>query len=72
MQVTIGITNVARELTFETNDSQERVLSTIKAAQGSPAVVLDDDKGRKVYVPTYAIAYVVLGESEPRRVGFAL
>ena len=67
MQVTIGITNVARELTFETNDSQERVLSTIKAA-----VVLDDDKGRKVYVPTSAIAYVVLGESEPRRVGFAL
>ena len=72
MQVTIGITNVARELTFETNDSQERVLSTIKAAQGSPAVVLDDDKGRKVYVPTSAIAYVGLGESEPRRVGFAL
>ena len=72
MQVTIGITNVARELTFETNDSQERVLSTIKAAQGSPAVVLDDDKGRKVYVPTSAIAYVVLDESEPRRVGFAL
>ena len=29
MQVTIGITNVARELTFETNDSQERVLSTL-------------------------------------------
>ena len=72
MQVTIGITNVARELTFETNDSQERVLSTIKAAQGSPAVVLDDDKGRKVYGPPSAIAYVVLGESEPRRVGFAL
>ena len=72
MQVTIGITNVARELTFETNDSQERVLSTIKAAQGSPAVVLDDDKGRRGYVPTSAIAYVVLGESEPRRVGFAL
>jgi len=36
MQVTIGITNVARELTFETNDSQERVLSTIKAAPPMP------------------------------------
>ena len=72
MQVTIGITNVARELTFETNDSQERVLSTIKAAQGSPAVVLDDDKGRKVFVPAGSLAYIELGEAEPRRVGFGI
>ena len=72
MQVTIGITNVARELTFETNDSQERVLSTIKAAQGSPAVVLDDDKGRTVSGPPSAIASVGRGEREPRRGGFAL
>ena len=72
MQVTIGITNVARELTFETNDSQERVLSTIKAAQGSPAVVLDDDKGRKVYVPTAAGAWQHVEDSEALHVGFAL
>ena len=71
MQVTIGIKPASRELSLETSDSQEKVLAAVADAE-TKAVTLTDDKGRKVYVPTSAIAYVVLGESEPRRVGFAL
>ena len=71
MQVTIGIKHASRELSLETSDSQEKVLAAVADAE-TKAVTLTDDKGRKVYVPTSAIAYVVLGESEPRRVGFAL
>ena len=71
MQVTIGIKHASRELSLETSDSQEKVLAAVADA-AAKAVTLSDDKGRKVYVPTSAIAYVVLGESEPRRVGFAL
>ena len=71
MQVTIGIKHASRELSLETSDSQEKVLAAVADAE-TKAVILSDDKGRKVYVPTSAIAYVVLGESEPRRVGFAL
>ena len=62
MQVTIGIKHASRELSLETSDSQEKVL----------AVTLGDDKGRKVFVPAGSLAYIELGEAEPRRVGFGI
>jgi hypothetical protein len=33
-------------------------------------LVLSDDKGRQVMVPADKVAYVELGESETRKVGF--
>ena len=36
------------------------------------AVILSDDKGRKVFVPAGSLAYIELGEAEPRRVGFGI
>ena len=36
------------------------------------AVTLTDDKGRKVFIPAGSLAYVELGEAEPRRVGFGI
>jgi len=36
------------------------------------AVTLSDDKGRKVFVPAGSLAYIELGEAEPRRVGFGI
>ncbi|WP_194949247.1 DUF3107 domain-containing protein [Actinomyces trachealis] len=71
MKVTIGIKHSARELTLETSDSQEEVLSRLSNA-ATANVVMTDDKGRKVFVPAGSLAYVELGEVEPRRVGFGL
>ena len=34
------------------------------------AVILSDDKGRKIFVPAGSLAYVEVGEASPRRVGF--
>lgn len=71
MKVTIGIKHSARELTVETSASQEEVLSRLNGASTND-VVMTDDKGRKVFVPAGSLAYVELGEAEPRRVGFGL
>ncbi|SPT52738.1 Protein of uncharacterised function (DUF3107) [Actinomyces bovis] len=71
MKVTIGIKHSTRELTLETSDSQDEVLSRLSGA-ATGDIVMTDDKGRKVFVPAGSLAYVELGEVEPRRVGFGL
>ena len=71
MQVTIGIKHAARELTIETTASQEEILDAVSGA-ATADVTLSDDKGRKVFVPAGSLAYVELGEAEPRRVGFGI
>ncbi|MDO4899296.1 DUF3107 domain-containing protein [Actinomyces sp.] len=71
MQVTIGIKHSTRELSVETSASQEEVLAAVADAATS-AVTLTDDKGRKVFVPAGSLAYIEVGESSPRRVGFGI
>ena len=66
MQVTIGIKHASRELSLE-----EKVLAAVADAE-TKAVILSDDKGRKVFVPAGSLAYIELGEAEPRRVGFGI
>ncbi|MCL3778742.1 MULTISPECIES: DUF3107 domain-containing protein [unclassified Actinomyces] len=71
MQVTIGIKHSPRELTLETSASQEDVLAALAGAS-TQDVTVSDDKGRKVFVPAGSLAYVELGETTPRRVGFGV
>lgn len=71
MEVKIGIHSVPRELLVDTDLSAEeieRLLSTALADGG--VFMLADDKGGTVMVPADKIAYLQLGSSEPRRVGF--
>lgn len=71
MQVTIGIKHATRELRVETSASQEEVLATVAHAD-TQSVILTDHKGRKVFVPAGSLAYIEVGEAEPRRVGFGI
>ena len=71
MQVTIGVKHATRELTLDTSASQDDVLAALAGAATSD-VTLSDDKGRKVFVPAGSLAYIELGEAEPRRVGFGI
>lgn len=71
MQVTIGIKHSPRELSMETSSSQEDVLAAVRNA-ATESVTLTDDKGRKVFVPAGSLAYIELGQTEPRRVGFGI
>jgi Protein of unknown function (DUF3107) len=71
MEVKIGVQNVAREITFETDSSAEEVVAAVSAAieQGTP-LTLTGEKGRQVLVPAGVLGYVQLGETEKRGVGF--
>ncbi len=71
MEVKIGVQNVAREITFETESSAEEVAAAVSAAieQGIP-LRLTGEKGRQVLVLAGVLGYVQLGETEKRGVGF--
>lgn len=73
MEITIGIRNVARELTLDTTASAQEVVAAVEKAiaDGSP-LSLQDERGRRVVVPSAALGYVELGTDEVRRVGFGV
>lgn len=72
MDVRIGIQNVARELTFESEQPQEDIVKAVEAALAEGTLLrLNDAKGGQVLVPSAGIGYVEFGSEKPRRVGFA-
>ena len=74
MEIRIGVVNVAREIHIEVEDSESTtVVGAIEAACGGKEKVLwiSDKSGRRVAIPTDKLAYVDIGSSDERRVGFA-
>lgn len=71
MEVKIGVQNVAREITIETEASAADVAKAVAEAleQGS-ILALTGEKGRQVLVPANVLGYVQIGEQEKRGVGF--
>ncbi len=73
VEVRIGVQNVSREVVIESTDSAAQVASAVQASvEKGTALTLTDDKGRQVIVPAAVIAYVQIGESEKRGVGFGV
>ena len=71
MEVTIGVQNVARELTVETDSATAEVTAAVEAALSDGGVLrLTDTRGRSVFVPGSVIGWVQVGDSEKGRVGF--
>ncbi|KAB7746219.1 DUF3107 family protein [Nostocoides sp. F2B08] len=72
MEVKIGVQNVARELSIETDQSAEEVAAAVRSAVSDSGGILGltDSKGREILVPVAALAYVQVGDSEKGRVGF--
>lgn len=74
MDVRIGVSHTAKELTLELDDDADaaEVRASIDAALGdeTPVLWLTDRKGRQVGVPTAKIAYVELGNPDDTRIGF--
>ena len=72
MEIKIGVQHAARELSLETDLGAEEVEKAVTAALTGVTglLVLQDEKGRKVLVPTDRLAYVEIGEPSVRRVGF--
>jgi len=72
LEVKIGIRNVSRELEFESAQTAAQINEAVNAALtgGAKTVSLTDSKGVVHIVPADALAYVVIGAEETRRVGF--
>lgn len=73
MEVKIGIADSNRELVFKTGMTPEDVRSRVEAAltADSRAILeLEDEKGRSYLVSTDRVAYVEIGETARRPVGF--
>ena len=71
MEIKIGMQSVPRELVVETKMAFEEVQSALAAAVADGGVfTLGDERGGRVLIPADKIAYLELGGSEPRRVGF--
>lgn len=71
MEVKIGIADVARELTVNSEATPDELVAQLQEAlAGTGLLTLTDDKGRRVIVPAARIAYLDLGATDARPVGF--
>lgn len=72
MDIRIGITNTARELNFESDQSADILKKTVADAfaEGATIVTFADTKGNSYVVPTAGIAFIEIGTEESRRIGF--
>lgn len=72
MEVKIGVLHSPRELVVESGLSQDEIQKVVADALASTNGVLslDDDKGRRVIVPTGLVSYVEIAQPDVRKVGF--
>lgn len=73
MEIKIGIADSNRELVFKTEMNPEDVQKRVEAAltaESKAVLELDDEKGRRYLVSTDRVAYVEIGETARRPVGF--
>jgi len=74
VEVKIGVSDSPRELNVNSSQTSEEVEALVAAAfSGDSAgmLALTDDKGRKFLVQASKVAYVEIGPSDIRKVGFA-
>ena len=72
MEVKVGVKGAPRELVIESSLTPDELAAAVQkalAAEGG-ILVLADDKGKQLIVPSDKLAYVEIGESNERRVGF--
>ena len=79
MDIELGIANVARPVTFSTEEdaasvteaSAEAVNTAIAdAVEHGRTINLTDDKGRRIIVPANALGYALIGSETKHAVGF--
>ncbi|SER69916.1 Protein of unknown function [Propionibacterium cyclohexanicum] len=72
MDIKIGIENIPRELTVETDQDRDQIKSSLDEAlaEKSGLLTLTDTKGGQVIIPVAKIAYIQLGQEHARQVGF--
>lgn len=74
MDVKIGIADTGRELTVSSASTPDEIEALVADSLKNPSgtLVLVDDKGRRVIIPSARVAYVEIAPADVRRVGFAV
>lgn len=73
MEIKIGISDVTRDVTIETEASAEEIAGRLSDALEKQSLFeVTDTKGRRVIVPAAKIAYLDLGAPSARPVGFGV
>lgn len=74
MEVKIGVLHTPREIVLESTLNPAEVEKAVRdaLAESSGVLSLDDEKGRRIVVPSALVAYVEIAEADHRRVGFAV
>jgi len=73
VEVKIGVQQSPRELVIDSPKTPDEIAAEVSKAMTSAKdglLTLEDERGRKVVVPTAKIAYVEIAEADTRRVGF--
>ena len=72
MEITIGVQNLTRELTLESDQTAGEITAAVQAALSgkAPTLELTDVRGRRVIVPTAVLGFVEIGVETKGRVGF--
>lgn len=71
MEVRIGISDVTREVTLRTKTSADDIVENLHTAVTENSLFeVVDEQGRRVVVPAAKVAYLDLGSSDVRAVGF--
>lgn len=72
MEVKVGVQHSTRELSIESTLSTDEVEKLVATALADPGgrLVMTDERGKRIIVPSTSVAYVEIAESEGRRVGF--
>ena len=61
MDIELGIQNVARTVTFSTEQSADEVNAAIAdAVENGKTINLTDDKGRRIVVPAGSLGYAII------------
>jgi hypothetical protein len=71
VEVKIGVRDVAREVTLESDLSPDEVAAAVDVAVSKGGLLrLVDDRGRVVIIPGPLVGYVEIGVPKSARVGF--
>jgi hypothetical protein len=71
VDIKIGMQSAPREIVLETTASPGEIETALRNALADGGLlVLTDDKGGRVLVPTDKIVFIELGRSEQRQIGF--
>ncbi len=71
MEIKIGVVETPKEISVDSDESADTITKAVQTAiKDGTLLQLTDSRGRTFLVPSEKIAYVEIGPSSSRKVGF--